>query len=147
MEAGFFMKGQTRPSRLRPPKAAEKPRSPWRFRPAYLLLAVIMGLFAYAYLQKTQEIGRLATEQAALAAQNQQLIQDNQRTRQENRYYTTKPYEVEAARSSGYTLPGETPVQIVTVRAPAMVSAPRHVTLLAAPVKPVWQQWWDAFFD
>jgi cell division protein FtsB len=141
------MKGQTRPSRLRPPKAAEKPRSPWRFRPAYLLLAVIMGLFAYAYLQKTQEIGRLATEQAALAAQNQQLIQDNQRTRQENRYYTTKQYEVAAARSFGYTLPGETPVQIGAVRPPAVVSAPRHVTFLAAPVKPVWQQWWDAFFD
>jgi cell division protein FtsB len=141
------MKGRARPSRVAPASAAEKPRSPWRFRPAYLLLVAIMGLFAYAYLQKTQEISRLSVEQAALAARNHQLVLDNQRTSRENRYYATKRYEVEAARSIGYSAPGETPVQIGTIKPPAVVSAPRHVTVPALSVKPVWQQWWDAFFD
>src|SRR5947209_15363657 len=84
-----------------------------RFRLAYVVLLALMGLFAYAYLQKTQEIRRLSAQQAALLAENQRIAQDNARTRQANQYQQTQQYEVEAARSMlGWTAPGETSIQV-----------------------------------
>jgi hypothetical protein len=141
------MTRQAPPSRGGQRKAADKPRSRWRFRPAYLFLVAVMGLFAYAYLQKTQEINRLSAEQAALAAQNRQLAHDNAQTERANRYFATKQYEIAAARNLGYSAAGETSVEITTVKPHAVVRAAPHPIVVSVPVKPVWQQWWDAFFD
>jgi cell division protein FtsB len=117
-----------------------------RFRWEYLLLIAFMGFFGYKFMEKHREVQTLQQEAAAVRYQNQQVHADNMKTRREIRYYRTKQYVEDTARSNlGYTLPGETTV-IAAPRhhhAPVVRAAPPRP---AAPPKPTWQQWWNSFF-
>ena len=118
-----------------------------RFRWAYIPLLAFMAFFTYAYLQKTQEIHRLSVEQAALLTQNRATLLENGQLQQANRYRRTQQYEIETARSRlGWTAPGETSIQVQTVT-PPVLSVRRVRSAVIVPPTPVWQQWWDAFFD
>jgi cell division protein FtsB len=117
-----------------------------RFRLGYIPILIVLGLFSYAFLQKTQEVRRLSAEEAALLAQNRQIQLDNQRTERQNRYYRTQAYEIEAARSQlGYDLPGDTAVEVNTVK-PPVVAVRKAAPAPQAPPPPVWRQWWKDFF-
>lgn len=140
------MKDITVPKEQRERKPKSQRRGMVRFRLAYILLLGVMGLFAYAYLQKTQEVRSLSAQQAALMAENQRVAQDNAITRRENRYYRTQQYEIQDARSMGWTGPGETSIQVLPVKHPVAVVR-RAIAPLIAPAKPAWQQWWNSFFD
>lgn len=115
------------------------------FRPIYLLVLLVMGLFTYAYLHKTQEIRSLASEEAALYAQNQQIARDNRRVAAFIRYAQTDPYIEENARTLGFTKPAEILVesQFVNPRTVAVRAAPARPP---APPAPSWKQWWQSFF-
>jgi cell division protein FtsL len=117
-----------------------------RIRPLYVLLAIILALFAFKFIQKTQEMRQLQAERAALQYQNQQTQQDNTAMQRRIRWYRTPQYVSEEARSVlGKTNPGDV----------SIMSQPQHphpVIVRAAPVRhlapapPVWRQWWEAFF-
>lgn len=121
-------------------------RRHFRFRPAYVLLVILLGLFAFQFLRKDQEVRALDQQAAALRYANQQTAADNARTARAIRWYHNPQYIEEAARAIfGYTMPGET----------AVISRPRHVRTLqvqaaprvpATPPSPSWQEWWHAFF-
>jgi cell division protein FtsB len=128
-----------------------KPRSErqttLRFRWAYIPLLVFMALFAYAFLQKTQEMHRLSAEQATLLAENRRILTDNRQMQRANAYRRTPQYEIERARSLlGWTAPGETSIQVQLVKHPVVVvrKAPTRDII---PAGPTWQMWWNAFFD
>jgi cell division protein FtsB len=141
------MNGQTNEKARRGRTPGPTERKHVRFRIAYLVVLAVMGLFAYAFLQKTREIHTLSAEQAALVSQNQQIQQSNERMARQNRYYRTKQYEVQAARSIfGFDAPGETAIQVKPVRQP-VVTVRRAPPRPLLPPRPVWQQWWDSFFD
>lgn len=116
------------------------------FHPGYLLLAAFLAFFAWKYLEKTREIQGLARQAAGLQAVNGQTLADNRRTRRLINQYRNPRYLEDMARSMlGYTLPGETPVQVIPrfQRAPVVRAAPTVPTM---PSPPAWRQWWKAFF-
>lgn len=115
-------------------------------RPAYVVLAVLLVLFALKFLEKTRQIQALNRQEAALRYENQQTEAANAHMRKAIRYYRTDAYVQETARGIlGYTLPGETTVEVRPI-----VEEP-HVEVRAAPLRPPtpaappWQQWWNAF--
>ncbi|GAC1398799.1 MAG: hypothetical protein NVSMB52_12370 [Chloroflexota bacterium] len=118
----------------------------FRVRFAYVALLVGMAFFTYKFVQKTQEVRRLAQQEAAMRAQNQSIAAENARIQRSIKYYRTPQYVEETARAIlGYTKPGETPVQSqpLTGTIPRVrVAPPRPV----GPPAPAWKQWWKAFF-
>ena len=136
--------------RKRPDKAAaqapsESPKR-LRVRPAYLLLVVFMGLFAFKFLEKTQEIQVLAAQENYLRYQNQQVSMENQQLQGQLRYEGTLDYIKEQARAVfGDTMPGEVLVQSqpVYVHPPTQRWAPPPPS---RPPDPIWKQWWRVFF-
>jgi cell division protein FtsB len=118
-----------------------------RVRPAYLVLAVFLALFAYKFLQKTREIRGLARQEAALRWQNQQTARQNAALQRAILYDRTMPYVEDQAREIfWYSKPGDILVGSVPTflqpRPMVRVAPPRP----AAPPEPTWKQWWKAFF-
>jgi hypothetical protein len=105
-----------------------------------------MVLFAYAFIQKTREVRRLAAQEAALYNANQQTAADNVQVQRAIRYYKTSAYIEEEARVTlGYTRPGEVAV-MSTPRYRPVVHAPPLVPRVQTPPEPTWKQWWRSFF-
>lgn len=121
-------------------------RKPARLRWPYLIVAALMVLFAYKFVQKTHEIRQLNVQAAALRYANRQTAEDNARLQRAIRYYRTTGYLEEEARSTlGYTKPGELTVMSTPKYrpvAPALSPGPR----VRANPEPAWRQWWKAFF-
>jgi cell division protein FtsB len=117
----------------------------FRFRPAYVILLLCMALFAFKFIQKTQEIRALAAQAAAVRYQNERTAAENDQLRREIGYYRTPNYIENTARTYGFARPGDVPIQTQPVN-------PRIVAVRAAPLPapsmatPVWKQWWLAFF-
>jgi cell division protein FtsB len=119
-----------------------------RLRPrlAYLLLLGVMGLFAFKFVEKTQEIKRLTAQETALQMQNDKIWQDNQQQRRDIRYYQTLQFIEEDARSVlGYTKPGDTAVRLRPVQTHVVTERAAPI-VPAAPPPPNWKQWWQVFF-
>ncbi len=117
-----------------------------RIRPAYLLLVVLMGLFAFKFIQKTEQIKSLKAQEVALQQQNRALGVHRSNTEAAIRTYRTPGYVENTARSVlGYTKPGETLVQL----APTQVVV-EHIraapVATPAPLQPAWKLWWSTFF-
>lgn len=121
-------------------------RRRFRIRPAYVVLALLMALFAFTFIRKTQEIQRLRAEESALLQQNQQTAQDNTHLKRSIRYYHTPQYiESQARGVLGYHMPGEHSIlsQARVQPIPVVRAAPPRPL---PPSDPVWKQWWHAFF-
>jgi cell division protein FtsB len=116
------------------------------FHPGYILLAIALGLFTYAFLHKMQQVERLRAQETALQAQNQATARENARLERAIRYFRTDQFIQSAARSElGYTLPGEQ--SIISVPAHSPPPPPRLVARRpAATPEPSWKQWWHSFF-
>lgn len=115
-------------------------------RPAYIVLAVLLALFALKFVQKMQEVRQLQAQQAALQTSNDQTHRQNVKLQRAIRYYSTSQYvEQEARAVLGYTMPGNVSVLTRPRRAPVVAfrAAPRKPLL---PPEPSWQQWWHAMF-
>ena len=127
-------------------KQSPERRRRFRIRPAFLLLVVLMGLFAFKFVQKTEQIKSLNAQEVALQQQNRALEIDRSTTKAAIRGYRSPAYVETTARSVlGYTKPGETSVQL----APTQVVI-EHVRPAPAPVpppsQPTWKLWWNTFF-
>lgn len=117
-----------------------------RIRPAYILLALLMGLFAFKFIEKTQETKGLAAREAALRQQNLALQADSARVKNDIAHYRSPQYVEEEARAAfGYTKPGDTAIQIQPVP-PRVVQVRAGPPQPAAPPEPAWKQWWQSFF-
>lgn len=124
----------------------EKEKSRFRIRPVYMVLVLLMALFAFKFVQKTQEIRQLSQQEAALRYENQQTAQQNAQLQRALGYYRTDQYVADQARALlGYTNPGDVGVQ-TTVRYAAPVVKVRAAPVRQAPAAPVWEQWWQVFF-
>jgi len=92
-----------------------------RVRPAYIILAILMALFAFKFIQKTQEIRAFRQEETALRFENQQTAAENARLQHAIGYYRTSDYiENEARALFGYTKPGEVAIQSSITHAPVV---------------------------
>jgi cell division protein FtsB len=117
-----------------------------RIRPAYIILAILMALFAFKFIQKTQEIRALRQEETSLRIENQQTAAENARLQRSIGYYQTSDYiENEARALFGYTKPGEVAIQSNIMHAPVVTVRPAPPPP-APPPLPVWKQWWRTFF-
>jgi cell division protein FtsB len=116
-----------------------------RIRPAYIVLLIAMGFFAFKFIEKTRELQQLNQQATALRLANEQTMRDNTRIGNDIKYYRTPRYIEEQARALfGYTEPGDVP--IMTKPVVARPAAPDHAEYRAAPAAPSWQEWWDSFF-
>lgn len=116
------------------------------FHWSYLLLAAFLAFFAWKYIEKTHEVQGLARQEAALRYATQQVITDNVRTRHAIADARTMQYVQDTARASlGYTMPGETSVE-VSPRLERRVIRRVAPARPAAPLAPSWRQWWNTFF-
>lgn len=128
-------------------KDGTKPARRLKIRPAYLILLVLMALFAFKFIEKTQEVRSLAAQEAALRGANSQTEQQNAQLRRTIAYDHTTGFIENTARSVlGYAQPNEIPIMIqprhaVYVSGQASVNARRR----AAP-QPVWKQWIRVLF-
>ena len=120
-------------------------RASLRIRPAYLILLLCMALFAFKFIQKTQEIRALAAQAAAIRHQHERTAAENDRLRREIGYFQTPNYIESTARTYGFARPGDVPIQTqpVSRRIVAVRAAPLPPPSMATPV---WKQWWLAFF-
>lgn len=135
------MHGRPRASKPKP----EKPRR-FRIRPAYVILVALLALFAFKFVEKTQEIRQLARQEAALRYQNRQTAQQNAQLQRSIRYFHTSRFvEDEARRLLGYTKQGEVVIESQATHQPAAYVRPAP-TRPAPPSLPIWKQWWQAFF-
>jgi cell division protein FtsB len=128
----------------RKPEAHERSRR-MKIRPAYVVLLIVMGFFAFKFVEKTRELQQLTRQATLLRAENQKTMRDNARIKRDINYFKTTQYVEQQARALfGYTRPGD--VAIVTK--PAVRQAPvlRHAAYRAAPATPTWKEWWDSFF-
>jgi cell division protein FtsB len=124
---------------------AEKSRR-FKVRPTYVILGVLMALFAFKFIQKTQEIRQLQQQEAALRYENQQTAQQNAQLQREIITYRSAQWVADQARSLlGFTMPGEVPIQPQIVHQPVVEARPAPVPT-PAPSVPVWKQWWRVFF-
>jgi len=113
-----------------------------RARLPYVLLAACMALFAYAFIQRLQEVRGLQAQQAALQVQNRAIQQRVQALRRQVRYEHTSAFIMSAARSTfGYTLPNEVSLNAATHRQVVRVQAAPAVTPTPGPS---WQAWWTS---
>lgn len=116
-----------------------------RIRPTYIIIAAFIIFFSYKFVEKAWEAHQLS-EQLAADRQQAALVQAaNQQLRKNIRYYATNSYLESAARQLGFHDPGQRPVIVIPVRAPAVRPAPR-VAKRHIKQAPAWQQWWDVFF-
>ncbi len=119
-----------------------------RVRPAYLILAALMVLFAFKFLQRTQEIRHLTAQESALQYQNAKTARENQSLRGAIKYYRTPVYiESEARTLLGYAKPGDVVIRVEPASKPRVAAPPTARLRLAPPPEPVWKQWWKAFFQ
>jgi cell division protein FtsB len=127
-------------------KQAPESRRKIRVRPAYILLVLLMGLFAFKFVQKTQQIRSLTAQEVALQQQNRALEKSRANTKRAIAGYRFPGYVEQTARSVlGYTKPGETPVQVQHPR-PVVEHFRPAPTPTAPAAEPTWKQWWGSFF-
>jgi cell division protein FtsB len=129
-----------------PGQSSEKQHRWRRIHPGYVILILLMGLFAFKFMQKTQEVRTLAGEEAALQYQNQLTAYENSSLQRSIRYYRTSQYVKEQARAAfQMVLPGDTIIEPNVIHPK---HAPRpHIAFRAVQAPdPTWQQWWKAFF-
>lgn len=129
-------------------KQQEETRRRWfRFRLAYIVLLVALGLFAYKFLQKTQEIRYLSRQAAVLRWQNEQRVQQNAELKRAIQFYRTPDFVAEEARAAfGDINPGDVLIQaqpVIQRPVPMLRPAPARPAPTPAPT---WKQWWQAFF-
>jgi cell division protein FtsB len=118
-----------------------------RIRVAYLVIAVVIVLFAVKFVQKAWQAHELALQLAAEQQQTALIAQDNARLEQTIRYDQTNRYIEDAARQLGYTRPGEWPVIVAsTTTVPMLRPATLRHSQYSAKPPPPWQQWWNVFF-
>lgn len=117
-----------------------------RIRPAYLFLVLLMGVFAFKFVQKTQEIKSLTAQEITLRNQNAALETSRANVKKAISYYRSPQYVESSARSVlGYTKPGETRVQ-VQIRPPVVERVRAAPVIAPPPAQPAWKQWWSTFF-
>lgn len=127
-------------------KQAPERRRSFRIRPAYVLLVLLMGLFAFKFVEKTQQIKSLTAQEVALQQQNQSLENSRKNTQAAIRQYRSPQYVEETARSVlGFTKPGETLVQVQPTR-PVVEHFRAAPVRTPAPAPATWKQWWSTFF-
>jgi cell division protein FtsB len=127
-------------------KPAPERRRRFRVRPAYIILVVLMGLFAFKFVQKTQQIRSLTAQEVALQQQNRALETSRTNTKRDIQQYRSPGYVERTARSVlGYTKPGETPVQVQHPR-PVVEHVRPAPAPTPAPAQPTWKLWWSSFF-
>lgn len=119
-------------------------RSP--IRPAYVILAVLLALFALKFVQKMGEVRQLQAQETALQMANAHTHRQNVNLQHAIRYYHTVQYVEQEARSVlDFTMPGNVSILTAPRKAPV-------VAMRAAPPKPLppplptWEQWWHAMF-
>lgn len=113
-------------------------------RPEYIVLAIILALFAWKFVQKMQEVRQLQGQENALQISNNQTHHQNVQLRRDIHYYRTPQYvEQEARAVLGYTMPGDVSVLTRPHHEPVVSfrSAPRKPH---TPPQPSWKQWWQA---
>ncbi|HZU13716.1 MAG TPA: septum formation initiator family protein [Chloroflexota bacterium] len=117
-----------------------------RVRWPYVILGLLLILFAVKFVEKTRELQQLNQQAAALQLANQQTMADNTRLQHAIRYYRTTAYVEARARSVfGLTLPGEVPVVVTSPSHPRYTAAPAVIRRVASSPPP-WRQWWRSFF-
>lgn len=127
-------------------KQAPESRRRFKFRPAYVVLILLMGLFAFKFVQKTEQIKSLTSQEVALQHQNQALERDRTNTQAAIRGYQSSAYVENVARSVlGYTKPGETLVELAPTQVPVEHFRPAPVSN-PPPQTSTWKLWWSAFF-
>lgn len=127
-------------------KQAPESRRRFRIRPAYVVLILLMGLFAFKFVQKTEQIKSLTSQEVALQHQNLALERDRTNTQAAIRGYQSPAYVENIARSVlGYSKPGETLVQLAPTHVAVEHFRPAPVTN-PTPQPATWKQWWSAFF-
>jgi cell division protein FtsB len=127
-------------------KQIPESRRRFRIRPAYVVLLLLMGFFAFKFVQKTEQIKSLTAQEIALQQQNRALETDRTNTQAAIRGYRSPQYVENTARSVlGYTKPGETLVQLEPTRVVVEHFRPAPVSI-APPAQVTWKQWWSAFF-
>jgi cell division protein FtsB len=127
-------------------KQAPERRRRLRVRPAYIILVLLMGLFAFKFVQKTQQIRSLTAQEVALQQQNRALEKSRTNTKRDIQQYRFTGYVEQTARSVlGYTKPGETPVQVQPPQ-PVVEHVRPAPAPTSAPAQPTWKQWWSSFF-
>lgn len=128
-------------------RRVEKP-GPRRFgvRWPYVILGLLLILFAVKFVQKTRELQQLNRQASALQLANQQTMRENVHLRRDIHYYGTSTYIQSQARSVfGFTMPGEVAIVATSPSHPRYTRAPVVVRHIEAP-PPVWRQWWRSFF-
>jgi hypothetical protein len=105
-----------------------------------------MGLFAFKFVQKTQQIKSLTAQEVALRQQNQGMETSRSNTKVAIRQYRSPQYVEDTARSVlGFTKPGETLVQVQPTR-PVVEHFRAAPVRAPAPSPATWKQWWSTFF-
>lgn len=136
------MSGVTQKQNKQPP---ERRRS-FRIRPAYVVLILLMGLFAFKFAQKTQQIKSLTAQEVALRQQNRALEISRTDAKHAIQQYRSPRYVEDTARSVlGFTKPGETLVQVQPTR-PVVEHVRAAPVRALPPAQATWKQWWSAFF-
>jgi cell division protein FtsB len=121
-------------------------RRSFRIRPAYIVLILLMGLFAFKFVHITQQIKSLTAQEVALREQNQASEITRTNTKIAIRQYGSPKYVEDTARSVlGFTKPGETPVQVQPTR-PAVEHFRAAPVRTPPPPQATWKQWWSTFF-
>lgn len=130
---------------VRKPQGTEARKPRIRIRWQYVVLSLLMVLFAIKFVQKTQELRAVNAEATALRVANQQTIRDNARLTRAIRYEKTPRYIQEQARAMlGDTMPGE--ISIKVHPSYRHVVAVRRAPARYVDPQPTWQQWWRSFF-
>ena len=127
-------------------KQAPERRRSLRVRPAYVVLVLLLGLFAFKFVEKTQQIKSLTAQEVALQQQNRALETSRNNTKAAIGLYRSPQYVEDSARSVlGFTKPGETLVQVQPTR--PVVEQFRAAPVRAPAASPAtWKQWWSTFF-
>ncbi len=127
-------------------KQAPERRRRSKIRPAYVVLILLMGLFAYKFVEKTQQIRRLTAQEVALQRQNQALVTSQNNTKADISRYHSSQYVQDTARSVlGLTKPGETLVQLQPTQ-PVVEHFRAAPARTPPPPEETWRQWWSTFF-
>lgn len=113
-------------------------------RPAYIVLAILLALFALKFVEKMQEVRQLQSQETALQISNNQTQRQNVKLQRAIHYYGTPQYiEQEARAVLGYTMAGDVPILTRPHHAPVPALRPAPARPLAPP-QPTWEQWWRA---
>jgi cell division protein FtsB len=114
--------------------------------PGYVVLVLLLALFAFKFIQRTEEVRQLTRQEMALQLQNEKTRQENARLQRAIQEYRMPRYvEGEARAVLGYTMPGEVAIMTSHIRHSRPRPQVRVAHVIAAP-EPSWKQWWKAFF-